>query len=471
MNHDHDDDHGSASHEPGTLQTRRSFLRTSVLGAAASWTLPAFIDRTFFALNAQAENSATQIITGKDGPILVVLQQAGGNDGLNMLPPWADDAYHSARPTLGHPADKVLKLDGYCGLHPALTPLKALYDDGHLAVIQGVGYPNPNRSHFRSTEIWQTAADSNRNLSYGWLGNYFDNCCQGAPPTVGVSIGGQMPQAFASPHPTGVSFANPEQYRWIDHDPKSGAMSAAEFYYRQINQPDEDAGSMVENGGALSGGVDTTAGGSIGAISGGGAGHASNVSSLDFLERTALDAQLSSDKVLEIARKTRPLAAYPRSQIADSLSLVARMIAGGLPTRVYYVSHGGYDTHQGQAATHQRLMTELGGALGAFCADLKAQGNFDRVMLMTFSEFGRRVQQNASGRDGPRRGRADVCVGRRGTPGDVWEVPEPDAALRGRFNVQRGFPQRVRDRARALAAGPKRAGPWDGISRCSRWCS
>jgi uncharacterized protein (DUF1501 family) len=392
----HDDDHDSAHHEPGTLQTRRSFLRTSVLGAAASWTLPAFIDRTFFALNAQAENSATQIVTGKDGPILVVLQQAGGNDGLNMLPPWADDAYHRARPTIGHAPDKVLKLDGYCGLHPALAPLKALYDDGHLGVIQGVGYPNPNRSHFRSTEIWQTASDSDRNLSYGWLGNYFDNCCQGAPPTVGVSIGGQMPQAFASPHPTGVTFANPEQYRWIDHEAKQGSMSAAEFYFRQLNQPDDEGGALSMDGSPIGSGADTGAGGSIGAIGGGGA-HLSEGSSLDFLERTALDAQLSSDKVLEIARKTRPLASYPRSQIADSLSLVARMIAGGLPTRVYYVSHGGYDTHQNEAPTHQRLMTELGGALGAFCADLKAQGNFNRVMVMTFSEFGRRVQQNASG--------------------------------------------------------------------------
>ena len=156
------------------------------------------------------------------------------------------------------------------------------------------------------------------------------------------------------------------------------------------------ASALSEVGAGSTGGLETSAGGSIGAISGGGAAKTSG-SSLDFLERTALDAQLSSDKVLEIARKTRPLASYPRSQIADSLSLVARMIAGGLPTRVYYVSHGGYDTHQGQAPTHQRLMTELGGALGAFCADLKAQGNFNRVMLMTFSEFGRRVEQNASG--------------------------------------------------------------------------
>ena len=205
-----------------------------------------------------------------------------------------------------------------------------------------------------------------------------------------------MPQAFAAPVPTGVSFANPEQYRWVDHETKQGGMSAAEFYYRQINQPDDGSEALSEVDAGATGGLETSAGGSIGAISGGGAAKTSG-SSLDFLERTALDAQLSSDKVLEIARKTRPLASYPRSQIADSLSLVARMIAGGLPTRVYYVSHGGYDTHQGQAPTHQRLMTELGGALGAFCADLKAQGNFNRVMVMTFSEFGRRVEQNASG--------------------------------------------------------------------------
>lgn len=386
--HHHDSE---AAHEPGTLQTRRSFLRTSLLGAAASWTLPAFIDQTFHAMNAHAADSATQIITGKDGPILVVLQQAGGNDGLNMLPPWADDAYHAARPTLGIRADRALKLNDYCGLHPALTSLKGLYDEGHMAVVQGVGYPNPNRSHFRSTEIWQTAADSNRNKPYGWLGSYFDSCCQGAAPTVGVAIGGQMPQAFNSPHPTGISFANPEQYRWIDKGTRQGSTSAAEFYYRQINAPDADDADVV------AGSDNANSDGSIGAISAGGSAHGADLGSLDFLERTALDAQLSSDKVLEIARKTRPGASYPASRLADSLSLVARMIAGGLPTRVYYVSHGGYDTHQGQAQTHERLMKELGDALGAFCTDLKAQGNFERVMVLTFSEFGRRVAQNASG--------------------------------------------------------------------------
>ena len=390
MDHDHHD--SDSGRERGTLQTRRSFLRTSVLGAAASWTLPAFIDQTFHALNAQAAaNSATQIITGTDGPILVVLQQAGGNDGLNMLPPWADDAYHRARPTLGLAADKIHKLDGYCGLHPALTPIKALYDEGHVAVIQGVGYPNPNRSHFRSTEIWQTASDSNRSVSNGWLGTYFDSCCQGAPPTVGVAIGGQMPQSFASPHPTGISFADPEKFRWIDKSSPRGAADAAETLYRQMNQPDagDDEGPGHDGG--------NMAGGSIGAITGGSNQHPGSQSSLDFLERTALDAQLSSDRVLQIARKTKPMVAYPTTPLGDSLSLVGRMIAGELPTRVYYVSHGGYDTHQGQERTHERLMKELGEGIAAFTADLKAQGNFNRVMLLTFSEFGRRVSQNASG--------------------------------------------------------------------------
>ena len=390
MDHDHHD--SDAGRERGTLQTRRSFLRTSVLGAAASWTLPAFIDQTFHALNAQAAaNGATQIVTGADGPILVVLQQAGGNDGLNMLPPWADDAYHRARPTLGLGVDKIHKLDGYCGLHPALTPIKALYDEGHVAVIQGVGYPNPNRSHFRSTEIWQTASDSNRNVPNGWLGSYFDSCCQGAAPTVGVAIGGQMPQAFASPHPTGISFADPEKFRWIDKSSPRDAADAAETLYRQMNQP--DAGDEEGPGQGNS----TMAGGSIGAVTGGSTEHQGSMSSLDFLERTALDAQLSSDRVLQIARKTRPMVAYPTTALGDSLSLVGRMIAGGLPTRVYYVSHGGYDTHQGQERTHERLMKELGEGIAAFTADLKAQGNFNRVMLLTFSEFGRRVAQNASG--------------------------------------------------------------------------
>src|SRR6266403_2327847 len=162
-----------------TLQTRREFLRTSMLGVAATWTLPVFLGKTFFALDAMAANAATQTATGKDGTILVVLQLAGGNDGLNTVVPYVDDAYYRARPTIGIAKDKVVNLNGYIGFNPALATFKTLYDEGHLALLQGVGYPNPNRSHFRSTEIWQTASDPNKIVRTGWLGRYFDSCCYG----------------------------------------------------------------------------------------------------------------------------------------------------------------------------------------------------------------------------------------------------------------------------------------------------
>jgi uncharacterized protein (DUF1501 family) len=367
-----------------TLHTRRQFLRTSMLGAAASWTLPIFLEKTFFALDAMAADALTQTTTGKDGTILVVLQMAGGNDGLNMVVPYADDIYYRSRPKLGLPADKVLKLNSYAGLNGKLTGLKALFDEGHLSVVQGVGYPNPNRSHFRSTEIWQTASDADRNQSEGWLGRYFDNCCAGADPTVGVAIGEEMPQAFAAKTPTGITFSQPEQFRWRPSEKVEGRMSAEESFFRQLNG----------SGGGEETLLTASEGGSIGAIPG---KSKTDLSTIDFLQRTALDAQLSSDKILAIARKYESNVPYPQGRLAASLSMIARMIAGGLPTRVYYVSQGGFDTHAGQVNAHERLMGELNDALSAFATDLKQQGNFDRVLLITFSEFGRRVVENANG--------------------------------------------------------------------------
>ena len=355
-----------------------------MLGAAASWTLPVFLEKTFFALDAVAADALTQTATGKDGTILVVLQMAGGNDGLNMVVPYADDIYYRSRPKLGLPADKVLKLNSYAGLNGKLTGLKALFDEGHLSVVQGVGYPNPNRSHFRSTEIWQTASDADRNESEGWLGRYFDNCCAGADPTVGVAIGEEMPQAFAAKTPTGITFSQPEQFRWRPSEKVEGRMSAEESFFRQLNG----------SGGGEETLLTASEGGSIGAIPG---KSKTDLSTIDFLQRTALDAQLSSDKILAIARKYESNVPYPQGRLAASLSMIARMIAGGLPTRVYYVSQGGFDTHAGQVNAHERLMGELNDALSAFATDLKQQGNFDRVLLITFSEFGRRLVENANG--------------------------------------------------------------------------
>src|SRR2546425_1220871 len=188
-----------------TLQTRREFLRTTVLGGALSWTVPAFLANTFAALQAEAADKATQIATGRDSTMLVILQMAGGNDGLNTVVPFANDYYHRARPRIGLAEKQVLKINDDVGLHSNLAGFKDLYDAGQLAVIQGVGYPNPNRSHFRSTEIWQTACDAEKIEQYGWLGRYFDSSCSGCDPTVAVSVGRQMPQPFAAKNPKGVS--------------------------------------------------------------------------------------------------------------------------------------------------------------------------------------------------------------------------------------------------------------------------
>src|ERR1700761_8536088 len=140
--------------KPFTLQTRREFLRTGILGGALSWTVPAFLSNTFSALNAEAANSATQTATGKDSSILVVLQMAGGNDGLNTVVPYSNDYYYKARRRIAQSANSVLKINDEIGLHQGMTGFKDLYDGGNLSIVQGIGYPNPNRSHFRSTEIW-----------------------------------------------------------------------------------------------------------------------------------------------------------------------------------------------------------------------------------------------------------------------------------------------------------------------------
>ena len=368
-----------------TLRTRREFLRTTVLGSALSWTVPVFLADTFAALQSAAADAATQIVTGKDSTILVVLQMAGGNDGLNTVVPYGNDHYHQARPKLGLSAAQVLDLNGQIGLHGAMTGFKSLYDSGQLAVVQGVGYPNPNRSHFRSTEIWQTACDAEKVEKYGWLGRYFDNACPGCEPTVGVTIGSQIPQSFFAKTPKGICFNNPQNYRFLSNDhARPGETNLTEMAYERMNGVDASATSADEN-----------SGGSIGSLAAGMPMQGGSIT--DFIERTALDAQLSSDQVRDIAARVQNQAVYPASQFGNSLKLVAKLIGGGMPTRIYYVSQGGYDTHTNQIGTQQRLLKELGDSVQAFVADLKAQGNLPRVLVMTFSEFGRRVAENANG--------------------------------------------------------------------------
>src|SRR5271170_3431770 len=360
--------------------TRRDFLRTTLLGGALTWTVPSFVAQTFSALHAAADGSLTQVDTGKDSPILVLIQLAGGNDGLNTVVPYTNDFYYQARPTIGIPANQVLTLNDTLGLNPGMAGFKSLFDAGNLSIVNGVGYPNPNRSHFRSTEIWQTASDEDKYLTDGWLGRYFDNACQGCDPTVGINIGPRLPQAFSSHTPTGISLENPDSYRFIG----SGKNDDESLAYRSMYNTDDASAVPSSN-----------SGGSVSMVSGT-VTLQNGQSALDFLERTSMDAQVSSDKIRAITGKTADTGSYPRTGLANNLKLVARLIAGGLPTRVFYVSQGGYDTHTAQRGGQDARLRELSESVKAFTDDLTAMGEFDRVMIMTFSEFGRRVQENGS---------------------------------------------------------------------------
>lgn len=360
------------------MKTRRDFLRSTLLGASAAWTVPSFIDRTFGQLHDSTKDLATQFATGKDDTILVVVQLAGGNDGLNTLVPYGDDAYHRARPRIRKTEKEIIRLNDYVGLNKSMPFLGSLYDHGNLGVIQGVGYPNPNRSHFVSTSIWETG-DTTNHSSTGWLGRYFDNACPGSDPTVGISFNKTQPEAFGALKNPGVCLNTPELYRWLHG---GGERAMAEEFFEKLNQPGDDE--------------EATAGGSIAMPAGGKIGAIAGESNLQFLERVALDARVSSEKILSIAAKHKTNVRYDGFPLARNLNLVARMIAGKMPTRVYYVSHGGFDTHNQQVNSHDRLLGQLDGALKSFFADLKEQGNDKRVVLMTFSEFGRRVAENAS---------------------------------------------------------------------------
>jgi uncharacterized protein (DUF1501 family) len=328
-------------------------------------------------LHAQADGALIQGVTGRDGNILVVLQLAGGNDGLNTVIPMGNDEYRKARPTLGLTDASILRIDPQTGLHPSLSGLASAYQDGHLAIVQGVGYPNPNRSHFRSTEIWATAVDSDQSSTTGWIGRYFDNACSGCDASVGIAMASQLPQAFTASNPKGVLYQGGATKK--KSSKKKGA-TPSDADGSMMTMEDDDAGE---------------AGGSIGMLNG--PGNLGKMSALDFLERTEMDAKVSQQEIAKASAKAKNSVPYPGSRLGQNFAMISRLIAGGMPTRIYYLSLGGFDTHTQQAGAHERLLKDMGDSVSAFLADVKAQGNLERVTLMTFSEFGRRVKENASG--------------------------------------------------------------------------
>jgi uncharacterized protein (DUF1501 family) len=350
--------------------TRRLFLQRGCALASMAATVPYFLEQS--ALGTLGNPLLSSNPGVPDQHVLVVIQLGGGNDGLNTVVPYGDDEYYRARPTIGlrapgSPANgnqqPALPLDGArgVGLHPNLVGFKELYDAGLLTVVQGVGYPNPNRSHFTSMDIWQTGRLDAKGS--GWIGRYFDNACNGTPiPEGSVAIGRTAPLAMQGDIQKPIAFERPSLFRWSGED-LHASMKAP---YDAINR----AGSA--------GGGDETD------------------TQKAFLMRTALDAQVASDRIRAAVAK-QPLIQYPNHGLASQLRTIGAMIRDGMPTRVYYASMGGFDTHGGQLGPHANLMRQLGESVQAFQRDLKEQGNDARVLTMVFSEFGRRVKQNASG--------------------------------------------------------------------------
>lgn len=359
--------------------TRRAFLAHGLTLASAAATVPSFLGRAALAL-AQAEKGAPAGSGSGGERILLVVQLAGGNDGLNTVIPFGDPAYYRARPSIGIPEREALRLgskgasDGL-GLHPRMGALKEMYDEGLVSIVPGVGYPNPNRSHFKSMDIWHTADTSA--TSDGWIGRYFDNQCAGAPGAeqtgdacsghAGVAIGSEAPLAMQGRRFRPIALENPRMFRWTGE----GADAETDAAYRALT------------GGGAEAGV-------------GGAGEGEDV---DFVLRTALDARIASEKI-RAALSQGPLVNYPPSPLARQLAMVSALIRAGLETRVFYVSLSGFDTHAGQggvAGQHANLLEQYSRALQAFYRELHAQGEDRRVLTLTFSEFGRRVAQNGSG--------------------------------------------------------------------------
>ena len=319
---------------------RKEFIQLGSL-ATASFMLPKFL---------KAFEKPAMVPPGNK--VMVVLQLSGGNDGLNTVVPVRNDIYYRERPRIGITKDKAVLLTDEAGLNPALQSFKGLYDDGSLAILNNVGYPNPDRSHFRSMDIWQSASDSKEYITTGWLGRYLDAQCKGCDkPTQAVEIDDVLSLALKGTDKSGLAFK----------DPRKLYNTSNERFYKEINKA-----------------------------------HHPEEETVDYLYKTMSETLSSADYIFQQSKLHPSTAAYPSTELGKNLKTIASLIFSDINTKVYYVSLGSFDTHVNQEAQQKRLFTELNDAVKAFTDDLKQNSRFQDVMLMTFSEFGRRVSQNAS---------------------------------------------------------------------------
>ncbi len=325
--------------------SRRNFLRQSSLATVGSMLIPSFLKA--YELNANP--------LATDDKILVIIQLSGGNDGLNTVVPYYNDIYYQSRPSLAIPKDKVLKINDELGFNPAMQKFRELYDEGMVSIINSVGYPNPDRSHFRSMDIWQTGSAADQYLQTGWLGRYLDSSCQAevCQPYSAIELDDTLSLAMKGERVKGLALQDPEKLYKSTHNPLFEAIKRA--------KPTEDADENVA-----------------------------------YLYKTIAETASSADYIYSKAKVQKSTITYPQGKLSKNMKTIAELIISGVQTRVYYASLSGFDTHIRQNQQQERLLEDYAGAVHAFVQDLKKHDKMKNVMMMTFSEFGRRVAQNGS---------------------------------------------------------------------------
>lgn len=317
---------------------RRNFLSLTGTLTGGSLLLPDFLFSYGFQKN---------LVIGEQ--CLVFIQLNGGNDGLNTFIPFDDPLYYDLRPKIAIAKDGVISTTKGMGFHPALKGFAQMQQNGDLSVIQNVGYPEPNRSHFRSQEIWQTATDSNKYINEGWLGRYLDLQCVTHTPTAGINIDSIDNLSLKGDSPNSITVKDPDRFK--------------------IKKQKEETGMLSEN------------------------------SSLDFVRKVANSVLEGSEEIQKALTQSTTEISYPKSALGKNLEWISRLIKGNLNSKVYYTSQGGYDTHDNQLVIQNNKFTELDGAIYSFYQDLKKANLLQNVTLVVFSEFGRRVKDNGNGTD------------------------------------------------------------------------
>ncbi|WP_431107836.1 DUF1501 domain-containing protein [Winogradskyella poriferorum] len=318
---------------------RRKFLKDSALASSLLF-VPSF-------LKAFESVDATRLGYKR----LVIVQLAGGNDGLNTIIPYNNDIYYNSRPRLAITKD-IIKMTDDLGFHSSLAPLRSLFDNGELSILNNVGYPNPVRSHFRSMDIWQTASDSNQYLQSGWLGRYMD--MYGNKPYNAIEMDEQLSLAMKGEHFNGIA----------TNDYKVLYRTAKDPFFESVHNHYNDAHLNEHN--------------------------------LGYLYQTMIEAKSSAKYIYENTKVKLSQQDYPKNALAKQLKNVAQFINSNIDTKVFYTSLGGFDTHANQQDKQARLLSQYAESISSFVKDLKQNGTFKDSLILTFSEFGRRVKQNAA---------------------------------------------------------------------------